>query len=174
MCAHSQELRTQKSPVLFKPSRMALVPERILVVMFAIIAVSAANLLTHRKHFEPSCVSKEHILAHLDDHLPVLAGESFTMSDIDTINEHHLAHDLDAVVKADFFSIFKADINSPCTYGAVYAQCALEGGCDITDSSICPFQHHRIWCFVVVHPHCRQHSRRMARVRPKPIQARAS
>jgi hypothetical protein len=36
-------------------------------------------------------------------------------------------------VGTEFFSIFKADLNSQCVYGAVYAQCALEGGCDTTD-----------------------------------------
>jgi hypothetical protein len=93
---------------------------------------SAVHLFAPRKHFTPN-VPKEHILAHLDDHLPVLAGESFTISDINEINEQSLAHDLDAVVGTEFFSIFKADLNSQCVHGAVYAQCALEGGCDTTD-----------------------------------------
>ncbi len=101
-------------------------------VLSAVKPLCAVNVFAARKHFQPDA-PKEHILAHLDDHLPVLVGESFTISDVNKINEHSLAHDLDMVVKTDFFSIFKADINSKCAYGEVYAQCALEGGCDTTD-----------------------------------------
>lgn len=131
---------------LLKRSRMKRVAVGLLVVMVScmVVAVSGDNVFTnncYKKHSEPS-VPKESILSLLDDNLPLLEGESFTVNDINNMNEHHLAHDLDAVVKTDFFSIFKADINSPCSFGPVYAQCALEGGCDVTDSTCPPQQHH--------------------------------
>ena len=104
----------------------------LIMALSAGIGFCAVDLFAARKHFQPD-VPREHVLAHLDDHLQVLADESFTISDINKINELSFAHDLDAVVNTDFFSTFKADINSKCPYGEVYAQCALEGGCDITD-----------------------------------------
>jgi hypothetical protein len=140
----------------------------LVLILSAVIAVSAADLLTHLKHFKPS-VPEEPIFAHFDNQVPVVTGERATINDVDSINERQLAHDLDAVVKADFFSIFKADVNSPCSHGAVYAQCALEGGCDITD---CAYPFCDIWRPLVFHNICRRKSRRLARVRPQSLQAR--
>jgi hypothetical protein len=160
---------------LLKRSRIKQVAIGLLVVTAScVVAVSGVNVFTNKKHSEPS-VPKESILSLLDDNLPLLEGESFTMNDINNINEHHLAHDLDAVVKTDFFSTFKADINSPCSFGPVYSQCALEGGCDVTDGTCTPQQHllsprgpH------LLHPIYRSHSRSVERVRPQPVQAASS
>ena len=112
--------------------RQAALTTHLLVLTLSMgFAFCAVNFFATRKHFTPDV---QPILAHLDEHLPVMTGREFTISDLNEINEHSLAHDLDAVVQTEFFSIFKADIQSKCTFGAVYSQCALEGGCDITDS----------------------------------------
>ena len=111
--------------------QVALVTHLLVIVLSTGIGFCAVDFFTTRKHFTPDI---QPIFAHLDEHLPILAGEKFTISDVNQINEHSLAHDLDAVVQTEFFSIFKADVYSKCTFGAVYSMCALEGGCDITDS----------------------------------------